>query len=968
LLARLFPALLWCAASAAGQGAPPLSIELVRPVYRQNIYATEPAPEIVFRVRAAGPALPEATVRYRLTGPAGRSIARGEAPLAAAGEGLRIDAAALAEGKYTLSVECRTAAGVIARKEIAIRKLPRPPGSEVRIDRNGNLLVDGRPRLFLGWYGTVPVDDPRPGVVALQDLQTPVVLDQFPETSPVSEPFGKHGIMSIVSVETGRLQYTFQLWRKPGNTVAGEHQRLSAPSDECRGYLRQLVERLRDQRGLLGWYLADEPEINSYRADYLENTYRLLQELDPHHPVFITNDMQEGIETHGYRACDVLNPDPYSPVADHVPAFLHKAASVMRPGQALFLTPWQSARHTHFTDDFGAGPPYPYRVTRGQYLAAVAAGCRGFTGYTSFFFLPEPILRFGLPHIWREMRFLEAAILAPPPAGPPQTNAAGDTLVWLRRARGHVYLVAMRFHAGANPVVIRHPLLDAADRLAVVAEGREVAVSNAALRDPFEVGDARIYTTDPAGRRLPRLADVESEIDRAAAASVRPGNLLHASLGVRAHVSGGTIPWFSQCYYYAINGQTDDDGWHVTHAPLPQWIELTLPREAEIGSVVLYTPNLRDYDLEFRTADGTTRIARVRGNAAAVARHALRPPAPTLKLRLTARAVRQGASPPMAMVREIEAYTSPAGGTPTEVESIDGAGPPAAAGEGCPPFPLGRANFKPLWHEDFTHFQHAEHFLPGGDAWVFNPREFRAEPQAGGGIVCQSLSAVGYASMARYFPYDARNRFLQVRIGSIEGEGYRFATVGLSDGSGRLKCRGAINTSRPGLYTVDTHALHESYRKGEQKQCFISVYAGGSTKQADGSVRPGPQFRFEGLRLVPLPRNGLAVTLSDCSPLPEKLKPGDDLCFRLLLEKPAADAVVEVFVDAHYAPFPLNGRPYVQLYRAGPQADGRQWAARLRLDDQTGKYASGGYPVLMRAVITGGAIRHTFASPFVGFP
>ena len=52
-----------------------------------------------------------------------------------------------------------------------------------------------------------------------------------------------------------------------------------------------------------------------------------------------------------------------------------------------------------------------------------------------------------------------------------------------------------------------------------------------------------------------------------------------------------TVPWFQRYYYYAINGITDDAGWHVTQA-LPQWIEITLPREQPIGRVVLYTPNL----------------------------------------------------------------------------------------------------------------------------------------------------------------------------------------------------------------------------------------------------------------------------------------------------------------------------------------------------------------------------------------
>jgi hypothetical protein len=459
--------------------------------------------EIIFRVRVrndlAGQA---AAIGFRLVDEHGKKMGEGTVPLPQAVKEVRMDALATA-GKYLLTVMARTSNGkVLAEAQSTIHRLPKSPGSEVRIDENGNLVVNGRPQVFLGWYGSVPLDDPRRDVVALQNLQTPVVVTQLPDVTPVAEPFRKYGIMSIVSVETGRLPFMFKLWQKPNNTVATEHKHLSAPSAECRGYLRQLVEKLRDQPGLLGWYLADEPEISGYRADYLENTYHLLRELDPYHPVFVTNDTLDGIEKMGARACDVLNPDPYSPRPDHVPAFVQRARRVMRPGQALFLTPWQSARHTHFTDDYGTAPPYEHQVTRGQYLAAVAAGCRGFTGYTSPFFLPEPRLRYGLPHIWREVRFLEPATAAPAPRKLPQTSAESDLFVWLRETSGHLYLVAMRYREGPNPVTIRHPLLARAGFLDVVAEARKVEVRDAAIQDrlvPLPAGSAGIHR----GRWLP---------------------------------------------------------------------------------------------------------------------------------------------------------------------------------------------------------------------------------------------------------------------------------------------------------------------------------------------------------------------------------------------------------------------------------------------------------------------------------
>ena len=193
-------------------------------------------------------------------------------------------------------------------------------------------------------------------------------------------------------------------------------------------------------------------------------------------------------------------------------------------------------------------------------------------------------------------------------------------------------------------------------KLAVVSEGREVAVVDGSLHDEIPPGEACVYSTDPRGLILPTVTQIEAEIAKFEQDSAKPGNLLHASRGVKARASQGTTPWFAQIFYYAINGITDDEGWHVTHAELPQWIEFALPAAQPIGRVVLHTPNLRDYDLQFRGADGSVQQAEVRGNTLDVAEHVLAQPVATLKLRLVARAVRENARPPRAMVREIEAY------------------------------------------------------------------------------------------------------------------------------------------------------------------------------------------------------------------------------------------------------------------------------------------------------------------------
>jgi hypothetical protein len=200
-----------------------------------------------------------------------------------------------------------------------------------------------------------------------------------------------------------------------------------------------------------------------------------------------------------------------------------------------------------------------------------------------------------------------------------------------------------------------------------------------------------------------------------------------------------------------------------------------------------------------------------------------------------------------------------------------------------------------------------------------------------------------------------------VKIASIEGEGYKFGTVNFGDSSGKPGTSKSITTNKPGIYTMDTHYVHEMFARGTAKNCFVSLYVAGSGKKEDGSIKPGPKFLFEWLRLTAIPVNGLVVTLKDGSPLPAVLHQGDELILYLNLAKPADDAVVEVLTGPNHLILPINGEPYVQLTRIG-ENDGREWAAQVQLGAGTGKYdGSSGYPILFRARISGGEIKETYA-------
>ena len=747
----------------------PITVRVLQPCYRNNIYATEDLGEIVFEVGLSAQVRQASErVEYSLNGEEDQILAKGQAPVSSIGKPVCVPVPDLPVGTYTLAVAAIDADGAQqAATETVLRKLPPPPaGNEVRIDEDRNVLINGKPFFAIGWYGSVPTHDPRKDVVALQNVRTPQVINP-PDASPIRDAFDGHGVYTVASVENGRLKFSFKLWQERNKAlrhVTQEQHQLTEPSDDMKGLVKELVDCVRGEPGLLGYYIADEPEIHDIPSAYLENYYKYLCEIDPYHPVFVTNDTLDGIVTHGYKCADVLDPDPYRPTWDYVPNFLKKVNEVASHGKATYVTQWHSSTQAHFTKEYGTAPPYPFRVLRNQYFASICYGTKGFTPYTSPFFMNEIEYRFGIPHVWRELRFLEQAILSPAPAASVTVEGAPGMATWAREVGGRVYLILVNHKSEGYDATVRWEGLGRREELFVMSEGRSVAVRDGAFRDRFEEGDVHIYTDDPEAQRFPTVQAVMDELARRHKEAVKPGNLLHWTRGTKVRCSKGYYaPWFHQFYYYAINGLTDDTGWSAyAWQKKPAWIELTLKEPADVGRIVIYTPNLRDYQLDLSSAGGEVHRAQVKGNEQAVVEHSFRPSVPCLKIRLTVTAIRpcdvpHGSAP---LVPEIEAYRDAGAGPVTPVAKL------AAKKSTVQPFFADDKAPNALWVEDFAPLETApKYYWQGKDTkWVLSASKLRAEARPEGGLSLCSISPTGGSGMTHFFPYDPAYRFLQHRF------------------------------------------------------------------------------------------------------------------------------------------------------------------------------------------------------------
>jgi hypothetical protein len=918
-------------------------LRVLEPAYRGNIYNSQDVERLVLEIRlSTATASVSTSVNVQLVDELG-VVARAVRSAASAELTRTFEIGSLPEGNYTLVASAlRENGDTVAQDRVPVRKLGMPRGSEVRIDDRGNILVNGHPQLLIGWYGALPRDDPRPEVLALQNVQTAVILAKA-DPQPIRDAFS-HGVYSIVSVDPLRL------WGSPSagparTAVADEMATTGHPSAATLDLLRSLVRAVRDEPGLLGYYLADEPEISSRRSDYLEQAYAELAELDPYHPVVITNMTTDGLATHGARAADILNPDPYSAHADEVPRFMRAARNCGQSRQALMATLWQASFRRHY-ENLDAGP-YPFRVTRAQYLSAVALGAHGFTGYVAPFFMPEPTLRYGLPPIWRELRFLEPAVAAPPPDHPLFIDGSSEVYGWIRSVGSDVYAITSNPSDRATTVTIHHPLLRDLHEIAVVAEDRTVAIAQGALQDTLPGGGVHVYSTNRAGRMLPTIAQTEADIAAEQQLSQAPGNVLHDSQGTWVYSVRGFQPAFSRYFEYVTNGVRDDEGWHVPSVGVdPPWFQVVLPAPKPVGHVVVYTPNLRDFDLELVDARGGRHVAAIRGNAASEVHVPVHPSLTMVKLRLTALACRPG-SVQGPMVREIEAF---AAGPPASPIPWLASPPPAPV-----MMPAG-PHAEPVWTERFEDPSRSALPGPAHDAWSFDPKMITVVPGAHGGVAVWSTAPIGYAAMSRRFHTDLRGRYLQARIESVEGEGYPFYSVGVRSGAASST---PLVADRAGFYTIDLHALSPPFTDASTRELLVSLHLAGSRVTPGGEVLAGPRVTFDWLRLTGNPMDALVVSLPDGSPVPEHLTQGDQLLVRLQLTHPANDAVVEWHANPGFLSLTLNGEPYLQMARAGT-GDGREWVAHVTLGPKCDRFdGTKAFPLVARAVLSGGSLRDT---------
>ena len=602
----------------------PVAIRVTDPPYRNNVYATMKDFKTIkaeialsenhgkpLTVTLAGP-----DYRKEVVIPAAQAVNKVEFPFENAKEGV-----------YTLT------AGEVSA---TIRKLPPHPG-EVRIGKDGVFYVDGKKFLPYGQSNAWPHWHPR-GVNLLTTSAVWKTTDQAVWHLNRLRDNGLHGAIHPYYAPPPEPDPFDNAGRMAGKL-----------SDKQKLRLKELVDAVKDHPMLFSYYVGDEPEGWGHNEDWYEDLLAYLQELDPFHPVTLTNYGPDG-QRRFYRGCDYLGPDIYpnyfkdgSTVLGRRSSYDYaKHATALRP--AMFTLQgfdWGKKSPT------GAGSRAPtFDELHEQTYSVFLAGSNGLKFYCGHSWgCYSYQLRIGKDAIGVELDLLKDFLLAPTEN---TVKASGnfkeaEFLCGMKRFGNDFIIIAVNLGDQPCETTFTSSVKLPAE-LAVFGEKCKVATDGKTFRDRVEPHSGRIYGTSGVPCNEMDFPAIRQQIRDADASRKQPGNLAAAGELTCSEIfdyGEGKVPpgvpkitCSSQTSVHRKGQGTQyflQDGIRRTAAnevmtwtPAPDdkeaWAEIDFGKEVTVGRTVLYmvkAPDfglIRDGRIQIPEGDGYRTVAEFKDN------------------------------------------------------------------------------------------------------------------------------------------------------------------------------------------------------------------------------------------------------------------------------------------------------------------------------------------------------------------
>ena len=649
----------------------PLAIRMVQPCYRDTIFATQKLDKVQLLVEMG---LDEAelkksalTVQLSAAGSAQPLQTRQIAPVQATSVPVTLDATKLSVGDYVIAARLVDSKGrEVAAAERALHKLPPAPGSEVRLDEHNNTVVNGVPTLVYGYFSVGPGTYPGREFKGMEQSAADGCTALLEYGEPYwSKESGNHYLDTArkigLSVVVGPYYRVFH--RQGGLPKVG------APDPSLPEKMRQgIAERVllwKDHPAFLAWYLADEPDCNNWSPAALQEVYELVRGLDPYHPCIV---LCKGASTHhAVRKCaDIFMPDPYiHPRLDgkfNTPLTVFRTyfETIAQEGKAPWITP-QAFGSGYRNESLMCEPSFEHM--RAMAYMAFAHKCKGVLYYAWGYLTLFPASYHGARFLSREVAALTPVLLAPDSDVQAKVKPDGAEVdVLVMEYKGDIYIIAVNTQFAEVDASFEVPGL-AGRRLAAIFEDRKLMPKADAFADHFGKYGVHVYTT---AAQPPSLGKTVQQV-RAEAAAIRAARLKEGNLALRmtkdGKLTGVNIDW--QQGAHSIDGYTDlftAYKWNARPKP-PTNLTVTFPRTETVARVVVYTPQVKDYEIQVADGADWRTVATVSDNAERVVTTRFEP-VTTDKLRLHITAVhppewekeRYGFAAHGAIVDEVEVY------------------------------------------------------------------------------------------------------------------------------------------------------------------------------------------------------------------------------------------------------------------------------------------------------------------------
>jgi hypothetical protein len=553
------------------------TITLLEPAYRNAIFASQKLEDVVYTIKSTLPAetLHTAQVITGIRDASGKILCSSAATFPSR---VTFKAAPLPDGALTIFID----GGALGKAECPLRKLPFREG-EVWRDKHGIWHVEETPFwIILSWGGNFDI----PGInVKISHSAPPHVLRVA------------HGVAFSDFRARVDMRKTF------------------LTTDEL-NYTRKVAEKMLQTENLFGYFLADEPAGRREAPEALRAVANILREVDPYHPIFISNNSISGM--HSYADAAELNfinsfPAPLKTVPRNnfgrIVVFMREALAANRnrlSGQSIA----HCAQGFNY-GDLGAQSKVPtWDEFRTQHILALAMGINFTSFYSEKKAAHYPEVTVSHCEFAKEVNILIPALLT---NDMDEAQCSNPTIALrVKKVDGEFWIFAAS--TVLEPQNAEFTIVGLGNReLRTLREpGRTLRAANGSFSDGFNNYDARVYTTDMRDLGLRSNDEVEKEIAARNDARRKPGNLAYQqceydTLSASASSNRFDMRRSDTCIWHVTDGVTTGDPANYfwldkTPNTLPDWLALKFHQPVKASRIIVYphASTLRDYEVQIR--------------------------------------------------------------------------------------------------------------------------------------------------------------------------------------------------------------------------------------------------------------------------------------------------------------------------------------------------------------------------------